>query len=151
MIRRRSPTILNVAEKPSVARSLADAFKRMPGSVDRGMRRQEHQIFTQENVSFVNVFAQGQGRLLTEPCQAHTMITTSVRGHLASIEFQPLFRWSKVNPITLFDAPIAASYKQDMEPLQRMIGDLARTVSAVILWLDCDREGDAIGDEVREV
>lgn len=151
MIDRRSPTILNVAEKPSVARSLADVFSRIPGSVDRGMRRQAHQIFTQDNVSFVNIFAQGHGRLLTEPCQAHTMITTSVRGHLSTNEFPPAFGWSKVDPIVLFEAPIATTYKEDMEPLKKMIGDLAKNASAVILWLDCDREGEAIGDEVREV
>jgi DNA topoisomerase III len=151
MVQRNPPTILNVAEKPSVARSLAQVFSQIPGSVDRGMRRQEHQIFTHENVSFVDVFSQGNGRLLNAPCRAHTMITTSVRGHLASTAFPPEYGWNKVDPIALFEAPISILYKSDMEPLQRMIGNLARTASAVILWLDCDREGEAIGDEVRDV
>jgi DNA topoisomerase III len=78
------------------------------------------------------------------------MITTSVRGHLASQDFNTAeYGWSKCDPVVLFDAPIQTQYKDDMEPLERMLGDLAQTVQVVILWLDCDREGEAIGDEVR--
>lgn len=32
-----------------------------------------------------------------------------------------------------------------------MLTRLAKTVDAVILWLDCDRKGDAIGDDVKQV
>lgn len=146
-----TPSILNVAEKPSVARALAGVFSRMPGSVDRGMRREEHQIFTHENVCFTNVFVQGHGTPQHGPIAPHTMITTSVRGHLATTDFSQDYGWSKVDPIVLFDAPIEVTYRPDMEPLERMIRSLARSVNAVILWLDCDREGEAISDEVREV
>jgi DNA topoisomerase-3 len=62
-----SPTVLNVAEKPSVARALAAVFARMPGARDGGMRREAHQIFTHENVCFPNVYAQGQGRMIEGP------------------------------------------------------------------------------------
>jgi DNA topoisomerase III len=81
----------------------------------------------------------------------HTMITTSVRGHLASQDFPRNYGWSKCDPIALFDAPIETTYRDDMIPLERMIRHLAATVQVVILWLDCDREGEAIGDEVRQV
>ncbi len=79
------------------------------------------------------------------------MITTSVRGHLASQEFGPAYGWTRCPPISLFDAPIDTFYREDMEPLERMLRDLARSASALILWLDCDREGEAISDEVRVV
>lgn len=79
------------------------------------------------------------------------MITTSVRGHLATQDFPPEYGWNKCDPIVLFEAPIHTHYRDDLQPLERMLNGLARTCQVVILWLDCDREGEAIGDEVRKV
>ena len=80
------------------------------------------------------------------------MITTSVRGHLASQDFDSsLYGWQKCEPVSLFDAPIETFYRDDMQPLQRMLTRLSQQVQYVILWLDCDREGEAISDEVRQV
>jgi DNA topoisomerase III len=60
--------VLNVAEKPSVARALAQVFRNCPGPVrDRGSQRDAHELFTQENVHFPNVFAQGDGRTVNGP------------------------------------------------------------------------------------
>jgi len=146
-------TVLNVAEKPSVARALADVFARTPGSRPRQNRHSAAaQIFECENVLFPSLYQQGNG--VPAPNgrdEPHTMITTSVRGHLASQEFGPAYGWTRCPPIALFDAPIDTSYREDMEPLERMLRDLARSASALILWLDCDREGEAISDEVRFV
>eukprot|EP00934_Nitzschia_sp_Nitz4_P004207 Nitzschia sp. Nitz4//scaffold51_size120721//6573//9592//NITZ4_003714-RA/size120721-snap-gene-0.31-mRNA-1//-1//CDS//3329553823//4197//frame0 len=151
----RGPVILNVAEKPSVARSLAAAFQRIPGSNDAGMRREAAQIFTHNNVQFPDVFRQApthqQQYHGQPPVTGHTMITTSVRGHLATTDFPPEYGWSRVDPIELFQAPLETLYKDDMKELQQMLTRLARNVQAVILWLDCDREGEAIADEVQQV
>lgn len=149
--RSNGPTVLNVAEKPSVARALAGVFSRIPGARDTPMRRDAHQIFTAENVSFPLIFSQGEGRPQRGGSAPHKMITTSVRGHLASTDFAPGYEWGKCDPIALFDATIETSYSEDMKPLQTMLTKLARSVQAVILWLDCDREGEAIGDEVQTV
>jgi DNA topoisomerase-3 len=156
----RVPTVLNVAEKPSVARSLAAAFSRIPQSREScPMRRDAAQIFTHDNVMFPYIFSQANtdqnhrnhnGNDVGSK-RPHKMITTSVRGHLASIEFGDEYGWSRCDPIELFDAPIEIQYKQDMMPLKTMLTRLAKTVDAVILWLDCDREGEAIADEVVQV
>lgn len=143
--------VLNVAEKPSVARSLAEVFSSMPGSQDRPMQRGAAQIFVSENVRFPSVFRQGNGQHINGPDVPHTMITTSVRGHLSSQDFPPTHGWSAVPPVALFTAPIETSYRNDMEPLERMLSDQSRNCAALVLWLDCDREGEAISDEVREV
>jgi DNA topoisomerase III len=143
--------ILNVAEKPSVARSLAQVFSQIPGAQEEPMLRREAQIFTAHGVTFPNIHSQGQGVELHQPMNGHTMITTSVRGHLASHDFGQEYGWSNCAPIKLFDAPIETFYKDDMEGLERMLAQQSKNVQAVILWLDCDREGEAIGHEVREV
>lgn len=147
------PTVLNVAEKPSVARALAGVFSRMPRAREgAAMRRDPHQIFTHENVCFPLVFSQGQRQQQRGGQNVpHKMITTSVRGHLASIDFGPEYGWNRCDPISLFDANLETSYRDDMKPLHTMLTRLARNAQAVILWLDCDREGEAIGDEVQTV
>ena len=143
--------ILNVAEKPSVARSLAQVFSQIPGAHDEPMVRREAQIFITHGVAFPSIHSQGQGVEIHQPINAHTMITTSVRGHLASHDFGKEYSWSNCAPIKLFDAPIETFYKDDMKGLERMLAQQSKHVQAVILWLDCDREGEAIGHEVREV
>ena len=143
-------TVLNVAEKPSVARALSSVFCSMPGAQDRPMVRDVHQIFLQENVCFPPVFQQGQGQMMGGSVP-HTMITTSVRGHLASQDFASSYGWNKCRHVELFHAPIETYYDADMQPLENMLRQQARRAQALILWLDCDREGEAIGDEVQTV
>ena len=146
-----TPTILNVAEKPSVARALAGVFNRMPQTRESAMRRDAAQIFTHENVCFPQIFSQAQEGRRPGPPAPHTMITTSVRGHLASIEFGAEYGWTRCDPIALFEAPLQTIYKDDMQQLHTMLTRLSKNVQAVILWLDCDREGEAIAKEVEEV
>ena len=67
----REPRVLNVAEKPSVARSLAAAFARMPGAQDGGMRRDVHQVFTCQGCPFPALHAQGNGLELRPEQQHH--------------------------------------------------------------------------------
>jgi len=60
---RRETRVLNVAEKPSVARSLAAAFLASGnGARNEGERRVVHQIFTAGGVQFPAIQSQGSGR-----------------------------------------------------------------------------------------
>lgn len=147
-------TILNVAEKPSVARALASVFSQIPNSRDsQPIRNQAAQIFVIDNVIFPSVLNQGSGNVINGNHNGfdrpHKMIVTSVRGHLASQDFPPTYGWNSCPPISLFEAPIQTFYRDDMKPLQQMLQNQAKNVDAIILWLDCDREGEAICDEVR--
>jgi len=123
----------------------------MPGAQDKPMHRDVHQIFLQENVCFPLVFSQGRGDVQRGAGVPHTMITTSVRGHLASQDFGANYGWNKCRHVALFEAPIETYYSPDMQPLENMLRQQARRAQALILWLDCDREGEAIGDEVQKV
>ena len=70
----REIKVLNVAEKPSVARALAQVFRNChgpggPASAvrDRGSQRDVHELFTHENVHFPDVYIQGDGRTVNGP------------------------------------------------------------------------------------
>jgi DNA topoisomerase-3 len=154
MVHRREPVVLNVAEKPSVARALAQVFSRMNGSIDRGMTRANGniQIMRADNVAFPDIYCQGNGATINGALDApHVMMTTSVRGHLLSRDFGQQYGWSNCAPSALFTAPIETHISSDMEPIKNMLEAEARKADVLVLWLDCDREGEAIAAEVREV
>ncbi len=149
-----SLTVLNVAEKPSVARALASVFDQIPQSRNQPpIPNQAAQIFVIDNVQFPSITTQGSGTVIqhNNSNSPHKMIVTSVRGHLAAQDFPQNYGWNSCAPKDLFEAPIETFYRDDKVPLERMLKNQSRNVDAVILWLDCDREGEAICDEVRTV
>ena len=76
---------------------------------------------------------------------------TSVIGHVLSIDFPKEYQsWEKTDPVTLFDAP---TVKSEANPKARVCKHLqgeAKGMDALVLWLDCDREGENICFEVIE-
>lgn len=123
-------TVLMVAEKPSLARSIAEFLSNgrltsRPGSLD---------------VHFWDGIFQGQ------PAKFKM---TSVIGHVYSIDFPPTFQnWSQTNPADLFDAP---TIKNEANPKARVCKHLqseSKGCDHLVLWLDCDREGENICFEV---
>lgn len=103
------------------------------------------------------------------------MVMTSVSGHLLTHEFSSAFRnWQSCDPISLFDAPVRKvcpenfiKVKQTLErevifhpyiiyyikeqfEKQCMFLFFAqiRSCQGLIIWTDCDREGENIGFEI---
>jgi len=76
---------------------------------------------------------------------------TSCAGHVYSIDFPPEFNiWDRVDPMELF---AAKTVKNEANPKLRMPAHFqkeARGCSYLVLWLDCDREGENICFEVME-
>lgn len=86
--------VLNVAEKPSVAKSVAEILSRRGGG---GLRSREGR--SRYNRVFEFEYAIG-GQL----CY---MLMTSVTGHLMEIDFDDRFRkWHSCDPADLYHAPI---------------------------------------------
>jgi DNA topoisomerase-3 len=81
------------------------------------------------------------------------MVFTSVTGHLMELEFsQPTHRrWRGCAPGELFSAPVAKRVASDKQPVADNLTQRARQASMVVLWLDCDREGENIAHEVLDV
>ncbi|KAG0480933.1 hypothetical protein HPP92_011791 [Vanilla planifolia] len=108
-----------VAEKPSIAVSIASALSNGRMSTRRG---------STDVHEFDGTF---QGN------QAHFKVT-SVTGH----------NWDLTDPIDLFQAPVLKLESNPKGHICRHLSQEARGCTYLVLWLDCDREGENICYEV---
>lgn len=77
---------------------------------------------------------------------------TSVAGHLQSTDFQLNFRkWHSCDPEDLFEAPIVTYIDDERKGIAANIETQARSAKILFIWTDCDREGEHIGSEIRDV
>ena len=56
--------------------------------------------------------------------------------------------WAQTNPITLFDAPVTTFVPDDKADVARNLKREALGAKVLVIWTDCDREGEAIGGEI---
>lgn len=56
--------------------------------------------------------------------------------------------WKSCPPTELFDAPIVSSVLETSKAIAKTIETEAKNASYLIIWTDCDREGEAIGNEI---
>jgi DNA topoisomerase III len=79
------------------------------------------------------------------------MLVTAVRGHLVEYDFKGDFKnWNAVDPGQLFDAELDCRVSTDCQPIVACLMQAARSCQQLVLWLDCDREGEAICFEVMQ-
>ena len=77
---------------------------------------------------------------------------TSVTGHLLEIDFDSRYSsWQACDPFELFDAPVTTSIKKGSETIARNLANEARRADTLMIWTDCDREGENIGAEIAGV
>ena len=125
--------ILNVAEKPSVAREISKILSVTP--IKFLLRGVEAFKFT---YSFEGI-----------SCD---MIFTSVRGHIMEIDFGSDYKnWGKSNPFDLFSADIFSSVKSDCQNIYSNLKELSASSDILVIWTDYDREGEAIGFEIIDI
>eukprot|EP00917_Polyrhabdina_sp_WS-2016_P015509 GHVP01033751.1.p1 GENE.GHVP01033751.1~~GHVP01033751.1.p1 ORF type:complete len:747 (-),score=128.50 GHVP01033751.1:329-2569(-) len=126
--------ILNVAEKPSVAREISKHLgrgnaRRLPTSVPSNPISAFPYTFGSDNVE---------------------MIVTSVRGHLMELTFANVSKdWNVSEP--LFTEPVKKNVSEPLKDIAKDIGMHAKSCKMLVLWLDCDREGENIAFEVLQV
>ena len=129
--RDRRPLVMCVAEKPSLALSIASFLS-------------DGKHVTRRGTLDVHEFARRHDGVLCD------FRVTAVTGHVLSIDFPARFQSWDVDPASLFDAPVvkteASRGSRVVEHLERE----ARGAARLILWLDCDREGENICFEVMD-
>ncbi|OMO56143.1 hypothetical protein COLO4_35769 [Corchorus olitorius] len=126
-----------LAEKPSVAKSVSGILSSNQGLRVREGRSRYNKIFE------FNYSIRGQH------CQ---MLFTSVTGHLMELEFEDRFRkWRSCDPVDLYHAPVRKHVPEDKIDIKRTLEEEARKCQWLVLWLDCDREGENIAFEVIDV
>jgi DNA topoisomerase-3 len=127
------PVVLMVAEKPSIAATLALALAQ---SMDAA------------------VHERGQA-----PCVVHVwrgvfegvrcdFRVTCVLGHVYRTDFVAEADDEALDPALLFDMPVRKT--ADKAIVVRHLQNEARGAAALVLWLDCDREGENICFEVMD-
>lgn len=79
---------------------------------------------------------------------AAEMTFTSVRGHMMDMEFPEEYRWGRCHPGTLFRAPVITKISQEANTIAQNLATEVRHSDMLIIWTDCDREGEHIGHEV---
>ncbi|CAG9467801.1 unnamed protein product [Pedinophyceae sp. YPF-701] len=128
--------VLHVAEKPSLAQSIANFL--CEGGAQVSTRR--------ASPCDVHVV---QSKFLGQPAEFRV---TSVVGHVFSIDFTKEYQsWEKTDPTTLF---AAETVRSEANPKARVVEHIkreARGCQHLVLWLDCDREGENICFEVMSV
>lgn len=130
--------VLHVAEKPSIATSIARALCRGELSASKGSTLPVYEF--PASLDFVGATRDRQG----------THRVTSVAGHVFSTEFPSQYNnWDSTDPCELFGAPVVKKAIKSS-----MVSHLERCSTGadfLVLWLDCDREGENIAFEVLDV
>ena len=124
--------VLMVAEKPSMAESIAKLLS------DNTCSRRARGLPVYEYPGVFN------GRRVT-------FRVTSTTGHVFNTDFAPQFQnWDKTDERELFSAETVRKEASGARVVQHLQAESA-DCSAVVLWLDCDREGENICFEVLSI
>ncbi|CCK67947.1 DNA topoisomerase 3 KNAG_0A02580 [Huiozyma naganishii CBS 8797] len=128
--------VLCVAEKNSIAKAVAHIL----GGGSSTSRGSGYTYVKNYDFQFGGFpFAPGS-------CQV-TM--TSVAGHLRGMDFDNArYGWGKCNIFELFDAPVSETMDRNQQLIADNIRKEARNVDYLMVWTDCDREGEYIGWEI---
>ncbi|XP_064471514.1 DNA topoisomerase 3-beta-1-like [Ornithodoros turicata] len=129
-------TVLMVAEKPSLAQSLAHILSNGNMKSRKGL----------SNACSVHEY---MGRFQNEPARFKM---TSVCGHVMTTDFIGKYNsWDKVDPAELFNAPTEKKESNPKLQLPRFLEKEAQGCDYLVLWLDCDKEGENICFEVINI
>ncbi|KAK3723514.1 DNA topoisomerase [Vermiconidia calcicola] len=130
--------VLCVAEKPSIAKAVANHLSGNQVTT----RNVTGNVYTKNYEFHYNFATWGN-------CD---VVMTSVAGHLLSHDFASQYRsWRSCDPSALFEATIDTFVEDGKKAISKNIEVQARYAQILYIWTDCDREGENIGSEIRDV
>ncbi|KAG7446533.1 prokaryotic type I DNA topoisomerase [Guyanagaster necrorhizus] len=126
--------VLCVAEKPSISKSITQIL-----SGGQFSTRSTANKFV-KNYDFEYYFTNDY------------YTVTCVSGHLTTPDFFDTHRkWNSCDPFDLFEAPVQATIPETSKSIERNIFNEAKNADMLMIWTDCDREGEHIGSEIEKV
>ena len=126
--------ILMIAEKPSIARTIAKILSKNKNNLKDYTERENWCLFEFKG-RFKGKFA--------------NFVVSSVAGHLYQTEFLRKHQNFDMDPCDLFDVPtVKTECEDDSFITADWLKDLSKGKDILCLWLDCDREGEKICYEV---
>lgn len=129
--------VLNVAEKNDAAKNISELLAR-----GRFTRKEGFSVF--------NKIYQFPYQVRGQACD---MLMTSVSGHLLNYDFGDTYRkWNSCPAVRLFDLPVTKMCRDESnKKIQKTLEREAKAAKWLIIWTDCDREGENIGFEIIDV
>nr|CAH7748474.1 unnamed protein product [Callosobruchus chinensis] len=126
-------TVFMVAEKPSLAASLANILSNGKNSSRKGFN----------GACSVHEW---NGMFGNSPARFKM---TSVCGHVFGVDFISKYNnWDRVDPVELFSCPIEKKEAMAKLKMPAFLAAESKGCDNLVLWLDCDKEGENICFEV---
>ncbi|KAI0829835.1 DNA topoisomerase [Trametes gibbosa] len=126
--------VLCVAEKPSISKSITQILS--------GGQ------FTTRNSK--NKYIKNYDFNYPQTNSVYTV--TSVTGHVMEHDFNIMYsKWTSCDPFALFEAPVECKVKEDAKTIAENLKTEARKAQMLMIWTDCDREGENIGAEIMKI
>ncbi|CAN7994772.1 unnamed protein product [Ixodes hexagonus] len=128
--------VLMVAEKPALAQSLA-------AILSNGTMK------SRKGISSACTVYEYIGKFKNEPARFKM---TSVCGHVMTTDFIGKYNsWDRVDPAELFSAPTEKKEANPKLQIPRFLEKEGQGCDYLVLWLDCDKEGENICFEVVNI
>ncbi|KAJ3568007.1 hypothetical protein NP233_g5996 [Leucocoprinus birnbaumii] len=143
--------VLCVAEKPSISKSITQILS--GGRFDTVCISLSTKFVTAPEILLTAKHSTGSVFIknyeFDYPQTNSNFIVTCVSGHLTEHDFGEAHRkWHSCNPAELFDAPVESRVAKDKKAIEQNLMAQARRADTLMIWTDCDREGEHIGMEI---
>ena len=130
-----------VAEKPSVAKAMQEFLGR-----GRSVRK------IQGGKSKYNPIYEFEYPFAPKGGQEYTLRITSVLGHIMGLKYPDSCKnWQTTDIQSLFSVALEKIPIENSIPVVKNLEFSSKDISALVIWTDCDREGEAIGFDVIDV